>query len=1022
MFARAAERLRRAPAGGLERAVEALASGDPARIRDAHHNDLAEAAMRAYPDMLRFTSLAERLLGRAPAMSGLGLDAVRRPRPGRGRRRGRADASLARSRGGGLHGPVMRRLALAIACGLGLAGLVRATRAEPPTEAPPWQKEVAALLDGVGEIDAPGAPGSLALFHDDAVPVVVGGAEDGTRVPVVACGHLGAGRVAAFAHDGYLAASAARVAGTGRLLAQVVRHVAKKGSPVRVACVGSTLAPFLVAEGLAAEEVAGPAWSSRLGGFTVVVINRSDLAPADVAALTALVEGGVGLVAGHTGWGWLQVTRSDSILSSPLNALLRPSGICFTDGFAARTSPRGFAAAAVPGPLTHGLLAIERLVEAAARPAGISDADLRQAGTTAAETARLLPVDDRVLRPRLDALCRERAARLVPTSKKPLLARDALDRCLLVYDLEAGPGARGEKVRAHPAAADFPGAVPAAAPDVPVTLSIDLAVPRWHSTGRYAVPGRAVRARVAGAPGTPSAAGDAATGLTLRIGAHTDSLRALAAWPRVPEISRAAKLGTEATSLANPFGGLVFVDVPPGRVGRVEVTIEGAVEAPLFVLGETTPAAWRASIRRRPAPWAELGTSKVVLCVPSAEVRALDDPEALLRFWDRVLDADADLAGLPHERVAPERYVADVEISAGYMHSGYPIMTHLDAAARMVDLELLSKKGDWGLFHEMGHNHQQPDWTFEGTGEVTCNLFALYVLETVVGIPGTSGHEAFRDRETRTARYLADGAKFETWKADPFLALFSYVQLREAFGWKPFQAVFAADRTLADAERPRTEEQKRDAWMTRFSRAVGKDLGPFFTTWGIPTSAARARRPEGPAALDAAGLPAEGVRTPGRVALRDEARRRRPRVPPRAARRCRAPRGRVRRAAGARGPPSRGPPSRGPPRGASRSRPGRRPPAPRVARAPGWLARRGHRAQPGAGRRLRRASRGGRRGAPGGGPGRGRVGRRRGRRRRGGRRRRARRRRPGARLAARRRSDRPPVAGRRRVEDRPPGG
>ena len=72
VFARVAERLRRAPPGGLERAVAALASGDPARIRDAHHNDLAEAAMRAYPEMLRFTSLAERLLGRAPAMSGSG--------------------------------------------------------------------------------------------------------------------------------------------------------------------------------------------------------------------------------------------------------------------------------------------------------------------------------------------------------------------------------------------------------------------------------------------------------------------------------------------------------------------------------------------------------------------------------------------------------------------------------------------------------------------------------------------------------------------------------------------------------------------------------------------------------------------------------------------------------------------------------------------------------------------------------------------------------------------------------------
>src|SRR5262245_45592579 len=72
VYARAAERLRRAPEGGLERALEALESGVPARVREAHHNDLAEAALRAYPELLRFTSLAERLLGRAPCMTGSG--------------------------------------------------------------------------------------------------------------------------------------------------------------------------------------------------------------------------------------------------------------------------------------------------------------------------------------------------------------------------------------------------------------------------------------------------------------------------------------------------------------------------------------------------------------------------------------------------------------------------------------------------------------------------------------------------------------------------------------------------------------------------------------------------------------------------------------------------------------------------------------------------------------------------------------------------------------------------------------
>ncbi len=82
VFSRAGRRLRRPPPGGLEAAFEALDSGIPSRIREAHFNDLAVAAMRTYPEMLRFTSLAERLLGRPPCMTGSGSTLFDVPDPG----------------------------------------------------------------------------------------------------------------------------------------------------------------------------------------------------------------------------------------------------------------------------------------------------------------------------------------------------------------------------------------------------------------------------------------------------------------------------------------------------------------------------------------------------------------------------------------------------------------------------------------------------------------------------------------------------------------------------------------------------------------------------------------------------------------------------------------------------------------------------------------------------------------------------------------------------------------------------
>ncbi|MGA2498928.1 MAG: M60 family metallopeptidase, partial [Tepidisphaeraceae bacterium] len=57
-----------------------------------------------------------------------------------------------------------------------------------------------------------------------------------------------------------------------------------------------------------------------------------------------------------------------------------------------------------------------------------------------------------------------------------------------------------------------------------------------------------------------------------------------------------------------------------------------------------------------------------------------------------------------------------------------------------------------------------------------------------------------------------------------------------AFGWDAYKKVFKEYRDLPRNERPRTEQEKHDQWMVRFSKATGRNLGPFFQAWGVPTS------------------------------------------------------------------------------------------------------------------------------------------------------------------------------------------
>jgi hypothetical protein len=290
---------------------------------------------------------------------------------------------------------------------------------------------------------------------------------------------------------------------------------------------------------------------------------------------------------------------------------------------------------------------------------------------------------------------------------------------------------------------------------------------------------------------------------------------------------------------ANAFGGLIYIEVPEKTRGfELKCTIQGAVGAPLYVLGKTTPAEWL-KLRAKPAPWAELDCGRVIFTIPSEHVRQLEDPAQVAKLWDEAVRLEDELAGTAHLRKRPERIVADVQISAGYMHSGYPIMTHLDVAGQVTNLARM-QAGSWGHFHELGHNHQSPDWTFDGTVEVTCNIFSLYVMEKLCGkLPG-QGHGAMEPDKVarRLVQHLRGDAaqKWTRWKDDPFLALTMYHQLRMGFGWDSYAKVFAEYRDLPGAGRPKTDQEKRDQWMIRFSRAVGRNLGPFFEAWGVPVT------------------------------------------------------------------------------------------------------------------------------------------------------------------------------------------
>lgn len=348
----------------------------------------------------------------------------------------------------------------------------------------------------------------------------------------------------------------------------------------------------------------------------------------------------------------------------------------------------------------------------------------------------------------------------------------------------------------------------------------------WVSTGLYVLNGQNAEVSLSEAV--------ADTGLKVQIGCHTDDLNNASKLSRAPMVSHRWCMNKTKQSVSCLWGGLFYVIVPKGsKLGPMSITIKSAVPAPYYKLGKTSQEEWKSCIQKSLAPWGELATDNIILTVPTENLRTLEDPEPVLRLWDEMMQAIARLAAQPFPFHRPERIVADVQISAGWMHSGYPIMCHLESVQELINETNMRSRGLWGPIHELGHNQQRHGWEFRPhTTEATCNLWSVYVHETVLGIPRAQAHPALSppEREKRIKEHLGKGAPLCNWNV--WTALETYLQLQEAFGWEPFTQLFAEYQTLPSI--PKDNTGKMNLWVRKFSEKVQKNLAPFFKAWGWP--------------------------------------------------------------------------------------------------------------------------------------------------------------------------------------------
>ncbi|KAK9961902.1 hypothetical protein ABG768_007300 [Culter alburnus] len=348
----------------------------------------------------------------------------------------------------------------------------------------------------------------------------------------------------------------------------------------------------------------------------------------------------------------------------------------------------------------------------------------------------------------------------------------------------------------------------------------------WISTGLYLSPGMKTFIEI-----PPEIVGK---NWQVQLGCQTDNIGGANVLKRAPVVHERFPLNKQMVQVRNLWGGLIYLIAPPqNKVDGVEIVVHVSVQAPYFKSGETSVADWVSRIRSAPAPWAELEFENIIITLESEFIRNLDRPDEVATLWDTIMRSVADLAARPAKFPRKERFVADVQISRGFMHSGYPIMMHSISAPGLINVEEAYKSGLWGAIHELGHNQQRRVWEFPPhTTQCTCNLWSVYVHEEVLRMNRANAHPAMtlKNRQARIKMYCSGGKDLKSWSV--WTALETYMQLQEKFGWDAFKKVFAAYHNISGV--PDDNAGKMNLYAETFSKVVKLNLCPFFKAWGWP--------------------------------------------------------------------------------------------------------------------------------------------------------------------------------------------
>jgi len=365
-------------------------------------------------------------------------------------------------------------------------------------------------------------------------------------------------------------------------------------------------------------------------------------------------------------------------------------------------------------------------------------------------------------------------------------------------------------------------------------------------------------------------------GFSVRVGAHSWDLKKKSKIVRLDRVSIVYPIQEIRTSIANPLGGGIYIEVPyRADAGIVKVTITNAVRSPFFSarsFDKTTLEQWRTTERHHPGPWADFESDKFMMQLPTKWIYNYDDPVTLMRDWDKSMDIVSELFGLPLIRPKTVLYLqVDLIFRGSANFPGYPQSNFRYNPNKAEDGNsnhwLLKGPQSAGqtIFHELGH--AQLFTKFRGEVEAVVNLPYVAVLNRGFGVDldtafGRSFSKPYVSLDQAAIMWMVTenfrkGRPMNISNSPANEVRYQhrgygkYVEIVRLFGWKALEDFWHSVNLdyLKGIEYPRNSDPT-DSRILRMSRTAGVDLRPLIHFWGIHPEDNDALKQ----ALDAEGL------------------------------------------------------------------------------------------------------------------------------------------------------------------------